>query len=225
MSVEFAPAPPGEPPVANVVCDRRTDMGKVKIPRSRLQQWQLSQLQFARWVSDALHLRCKPQTDTVNVSFLLGSVQGKQRLAEVHLDFNEPVSLKASGHMLPLSEIAFVADGQPCIDRAAIVAMVDLPPVRVSKRAENARKRVTSESADQEVLEVGTPGWREQTARKAANALHSRPGGSRDKQRRIRLIWATGKYPSRDLCADKEYVALGMSYSAARKALRNTPDP
>lgn len=73
--------------------------------------------------------------------------------------------------------------------------------------------------------EIGSPEWRSQNARKAANTRHDQPGGSRDKQRRIREIWATGKYSSRDRCAEEECAALGMSYSAARRALRNTPDP
>lgn len=68
---------------------------------------------------------------------------------------------------------------------------------------------------------VGSVAWRKQTAKAAANARHNQPGGSRDKQRQIREIWATGKYSSRDLCAEEECAALGMSFSAARKALRN----
>ncbi len=62
-------------------------------------------------------------------------------------------------------------------------------------------------------------------ARNAANALHDQPGGSRDKQEQIRDLWASGKYTSRDLCAEQECAALDMSFSAARKALRNTPEP
>lgn len=64
-----------------------------------------------------------------------------------------------------------------------------------------------------------------QNARAAANARHSKPGGSRDKRRQIRAIWSTGKYSSRDICAEQECAALGMSFSSARKALRGTPDP
>lgn len=59
----------------------------------------------------------------------------------------------------------------------------------------------------------------------AANARHSKPGGSRDKQQKIRMIWASGKYSSRDICAEQEGAALGMSFSSARKALRGEPDP
>lgn len=73
--------------------------------------------------------------------------------------------------------------------------------------------------------DVGSPEWRKQVARTAANALHDRPGGSRDKKTEIRKIWASGKYSTKDLCAEEEYAAIGMSYSAARKALNNAPEP
>jgi len=61
--------------------------------------------------------------------------------------------------------------------------------------------------------------------RNAANALHNKPGGSREKQASIREAWASGKYNSRDICAEQECAALKMSFSAARKALRGTPKP
>lgn len=72
---------------------------------------------------------------------------------------------------------------------------------------------------------MGSPEWRTQTAKAAANARHDQPGGSRDRQRQIREIWASGKYTSRDLCAEQECAALTMSISAARRALINTPEP
>lgn len=59
----------------------------------------------------------------------------------------------------------------------------------------------------------------------AADALHGRPGSSRYKQEQIRALWASGKYTSRDVCAEQECAALNMSFSTARKALRNTPEP
>lgn len=73
--------------------------------------------------------------------------------------------------------------------------------------------------------EVGSPEWRRQNAIAAANAKHDQPGGSREKQRKICAIWATGKYSSRDLCAEQECATLDMSFAAARRALTNTPDP
>lgn len=37
----------------------------------------------------------------------------------------------------------------------------------------------------------------------------------------IREIWATGKYSSKDICAEQECASLGLSFSTARKALIN----
>lgn len=73
--------------------------------------------------------------------------------------------------------------------------------------------------------EIGAPAWRKRQAKAAADARHSKPGGSRDVQQQVRAIWSSGKYTSRDRCAEEECAALGISYSTARKALRNTPDP
>ncbi len=69
--------------------------------------------------------------------------------------------------------------------------------------------------------EVGTPEWRKKTAKAAAEALHGKPGGSRDKKRQIQEIWASGKFTTKQLCAEQECAALGMSFDAARRALVN----
>lgn len=61
--------------------------------------------------------------------------------------------------------------------------------------------------------------------RAAANARHSKPGGSKEKHEEIRRIWASGKYTSRDICAEQECAGLNISFATARKALRNTPAP
>ena len=66
---------------------------------------------------------------------------------------------------------------------------------------------------------------RTQLAKFASERRHGRPGASRDKQGLIRSAWASGKYVSRDVCAEQECAALEMSFSTARKALRNTPEP
>jgi hypothetical protein len=61
--------------------------------------------------------------------------------------------------------------------------------------------------------------------RKAADARHNAQGGSRNRQQAMQAAWASGKYTSRDRCAEEECGALNMSFATARKALRNTPDP
>ena len=72
---------------------------------------------------------------------------------------------------------------------------------------------------------VAQKGRYSENGKKAADHRHDLPGGSRDKQKAMRDAWASGKYTSRDICAEQECGALDMSLSAARKALRNTPKP
>jgi hypothetical protein len=61
------------------------------------------------------------------------------------------------------------------------------------------------------------------SAREKAIIRHSKIGGSREKRQIIQEIWKTGKYDSRDICAEQECATLGMSFSTARKALRGVP--
>ncbi|OIQ83193.1 hypothetical protein GALL_350160 [mine drainage metagenome] len=72
---------------------------------------------------------------------------------------------------------------------------------------------------------LAVPRYRTAESQLKAIVGHAKPGGSFDKGNRIRGIWASGRYTNRDECAEQECAYLGMSYSAARKALRNTPNP
>ena len=66
---------------------------------------------------------------------------------------------------------------------------------------------------------------RSDAARHAANAKHSAPGGSRDKRQQILEAWLTGKYMSRNQCAEKLAPKLRMSTRTARDALIGAPEP
>jgi hypothetical protein len=128
MPVHVLPVHNGQPGRAFIACDRRDDMGRVKIPFERLQQWQLSQVQLARWLSLELGFKTKPVGDNSSRVFKLGSLQGKKRLGVLELDFADGVLLKAAGHSLPLFEaIAFDSD-LPKVDRNTVLSMVDLQP-------------------------------------------------------------------------------------------------
>jgi hypothetical protein len=179
-------------------------------------------------------LKGKPERDGATGVFTLGALQGKKQVAPLEFHAADSVCLKASGHSLPLRQVVFFRGDLPRIDRGAIVDLVDLPPASESKDRDEAstprreaRKRGSpiKSAIGQAESQVGSPEWRRHTAAIAANARHDQPGGSREKQRQIRDMWASGKYSSRDRCAEEECAALGMSYAAARKALKNTRDP
>ena len=54
---------------------------------------------------------------------------------------------------------------------------------------------------------------------------HASPGGSHDMAAEVRKVWASGKYRSKEKCAEDEHARLGMSRKAARNALMNEPAP
>lgn len=66
---------------------------------------------------------------------------------------------------------------------------------------------------------------RHKSAAHAANERHNQPGGYRELHAKVRAAWASGEYTSRDDCAGKVHRAIGLSLSAARRALRGTPEP
>lgn len=90
------------------------------------------------------------------------------------------------------------------------------------------RKQLNLRTVQREGLRekiVSSKKARSKHGKDAAEKRHSAPEGARAKAEAIRALWASGKFDSRDRCAEQECSALGMSFSTARKALRNTPDP
>lgn len=75
------------------------------------------------------------------------------------------------------------------------------------------------------MLDTNRKNQASELGRNAAYALHSKPGGAYEKHAKLREIFASGKYTSRDVCAEQECAGLDMAFSTARRALRNTPDP
>ena len=58
-------------------------------------------------------------------------------------------------------------------------------------------------------------------AREAANARHGQSDGAKEKHAKLIAVWKSGKYTSKNICAEEECAALGMSFHAARRALYN----
>ena len=76
------------------------------------------------------------------------------------------------------------------------------------------------------IADIGGALSRKRLSDKAINARHNKEGGSRDLKAKIRDIWATGKYLTKDLCAEEEYRALGINtLGTARGYLTGEPDP
>ncbi|WP_416047930.1 hypothetical protein [Cupriavidus basilensis] len=156
-----------------------------------------------------LGLTCDPRLEVAEYALLIG----------LHLARSGVVCLQSNSHTQHLLAAHLLAN--------AIEARGYWMATRGVTRCRNP---ISTFVRAEEILEKrGSEVWlrkeRSQSARRAALAKHEMPGGSRDNKEKIRSIWAAGKYSSRDICAEQECAALGMSFSTARKALRGTPDP
>jgi hypothetical protein len=206
MPVHVRPAEGNRPARAFMSCDKPEDVGRVPVEMGRLAQWRITGGMLAGAVARLLGFMQAPHEDSMGKRWTLGPLKGNEYKGEMTLSLESHVKLTVAGQDIPLAHVL-------TLNRRGLKADKDALP------------KLVDGDTRQPAAGVGSVAWRRQTAKAAANARHNQPGGSRDKQRRIREIWAMGKYSSRDICADEECAALGMSFSAARKALTNAPVP
>jgi hypothetical protein len=206
MPVHVRPAEGNRPARAFISCDKPEDVGRVPVDLGRLAQWRITGGMLAGAVARLLGFSNPPHEDSGGKRWTLGPLKGKKYKGEAKLSVEGGAALTVAGQNIPLFHTL-------TFNRRGL------------KAGKDALLRLVDGDTRQPAAGVGSAVWRTQTAKAAANARHNRPGGSRDKQRQIREIWAMGKYSSRDICAEEECAALRMSFSAARKALRNVPKP
>ena len=67
--------------------------------------------------------------------------------------------------------------------------------------------------------------WRVENAKRAANARYDQSGGYREKREQVRMMWASGEFKTKLMCAEKASLDLGLSVGTARKYLQNVAKP
>ena len=206
MPVHVVPATDGRPARAFISCDKPEDMGRVKVEPSDLVRWRITDESLARALSNLLVISDPPQRHSIDRRWIIGPLPGHKEPRSLTLALDGDVTLLAAQREILLASLLNL-DGEALhIDDASLLDLIE-------------------GDTRQPKAEKGSTEWRRQSAKAAADARHNQPGGSREKQRQIREIWASGKYSTRDICAEQECAALDMSFSAARRALRNTPNP
>jgi hypothetical protein len=93
---------------------------------------------------------------------------------------------------------------------------------KLSKLAHLANESASFIEGQVKGKETGDKIAKTKKARFAAAQRHKR---TNEAKAEIVKIWLSGKYSSRDICAEQECAALNLSFSTARKALRGTPNP
>jgi hypothetical protein len=148
MPVHSYPAKANQPERNFVGCDMKDDMGRIPIPPEMLQQWQITEYQVAQWLARELDLRGKPKKDKKTQTIQIGDLQGKKQSGKLELGGTEPISLKTSGHSLPLIEAVYFQGNTLQVDTKAIIKIVDRPPpseIKDGYQPTNARREIRKE--------------------------------------------------------------------------------
>lgn len=139
MPVHVFPPEHGRPARAFVACDRRDDIGRVKISEEQLKQWQTTRKQFAKWLYETIGTRGILEENSKTGRIRLGALQEGGRAGDVVLAFGEKTELYVSGKPFPLTDVVCFNDGELEVDRDVIVAYLNPDPT--GKR--ETRKRET----------------------------------------------------------------------------------
>jgi len=200
--VTVRPAAGGRPASIFIACDEPEDIGRVRVQPTQLEQWQIADEMLARAIARLLGLTKPLHEDPTCRRWTLGSMEHQRMPVPVSLSIEGSVTLKLCDQDIPLARLLIAQGDKLAFDKDMLTRIIEIS-----------------------VACLGSASWREKNARDAANVRHNKAGGSRDKRRQIREAWATGKYSSRDRCAEEEARALGISPYTARKALINAPEP
>lgn len=207
MTVVVNPRTEGKQARGFIYCDKPQDMGRIPVDLSVLERWKLSSRTLAQSLARLLNLaESVLRWSADGTRCTLGALRAHPHLGEITFVLDSEMSLKFAGVRLPLIHALKLHEGRLRLSSATLLRHA-------------THKHVQPRSG------VGSVAWRSQRARDAAIARHRQPGGTIDKQKKIRAEWATGKYRTRDDCAESVGRKIGLSFSAARKALRNTPEP
>lgn len=121
---------------AFIVCDdadMQGQMGRVKIPLVRLQQWQTSVKQFALAIAGLLGLNDKIAFTANQAVIKLGMLTSSKGRRWVTLN-SADLSLEINQHNLPIDELLYFDDQQLVIDHNAVNALLNSEPLSKGKK-------------------------------------------------------------------------------------------
>lgn len=138
-----------EPPTAYIVCDTRSDVGRVEVSLDRLQQWLCSAEMVCAFVAASLGLRQTDKRRPASADFLeIGMATGAKRTLMLRLKCDGELRLVAGADELLMADCVAFDGNVYSLDGATIRLLVDA--------ACTADKRHTPSNARREARKLDT---------------------------------------------------------------------
>mgnify|MGYP000530610752 CR=1 FL=1 len=135
-------------PTAFIVCDKRSDINRVDVPISYLEQWQTSGDSIADLIADLLGLDRPRANGTDAARWEIGVLKGAKHSSHVVLLADGKLTLSLAGHSVSLADVLTLDGDAFKIDRRTLARLVDQPVAgagdveSATHRRERLKKRV-----------------------------------------------------------------------------------
>ena len=199
-------------------------INKTKLPPVESLGWQLTRQEFVEWVACELGMIHQPEASNSDVYRLYTLSPQGVYVNSATIDMRDSVNLLISGHILTLIDLIVINCPQQGDKHIQESSLLGKPYVQIDTKKINQLLKASSPMDNvKKIAKEELSKQRKLIAKKAANARHDQPGGTRDIQEKVVKEWQTNnhKYKSRDDCAAKVSREVGCSVRTARKALVN----
>ena len=127
MRVEIYPAQEDKPGRAFITCDKRDDMGRIRVSFDRMRQWQTTGGLVAAVLARLLGFSQSSTQATDGRQWHVGTLKGKKHNSPVRLLAVDGLTLALAGHTAPLLDVLTIEKNALTLDKAALVLLVDKP--------------------------------------------------------------------------------------------------
>lgn len=135
-------------PEAFIVCDKRSDINRVPVPISCLEQWQVSGPSVANLLASLLALHRSGAGDTSNGRWDIGMFKGAKHASHLVLLADGTLTLALAGHSIALADVLTLEGNRFTVDKRTLNRLVDQPIAgagdaeSAAQRRERIKKRV-----------------------------------------------------------------------------------
>lgn len=158
MPVHVLPDRTGDP-VAFIVCDKRSDINRVAVPVSYLNQWQASGASMANLLANLLGLVRPGACGVIAARWDIGMFKGAKHAGHLVLVADGRLILTLAGHSIALADVLTIDGDRFTIYKRALIRRVDQPIAGAGDTESAAQRRERLKKRVQEVKARGTRGF------------------------------------------------------------------
>jgi hypothetical protein len=165
MPVHTVPAGPLGP-ASFIVCDKRSDINRVRVPAALLTQWRCDAEAVAGFIAASLGIRRSVERPDSAALLKIGMVTGDKRSQMLCLQANSELALVATNDSVPLADVVSYREGEYALDGAVIRRLVDTAPTADPRYTPSNAKREGRKLDTQAKYKSWQKAYRELTGRK-----------------------------------------------------------